>query len=185
MLTNQKAFTLIELMVAVAITAVLFALAAPNFKEQIVNNKTAALAEDLTTRINQARYEAVKRAKRVTVCASSNSTSATPTCSGTWIDGYIVFEDKASSDGDTAVTVGTILKAYAKHDPKVVVEIKNDQTSVSFVRFTSVGTLARIANSSNPLTINTYITGCKGDNQRTITLGISGLLTVKRVACPT
>jgi type IV fimbrial biogenesis protein FimT len=184
MLKNQKAFTLIELLVTICVLGILFSLAVPSFKEQILNSKATALAEDVTTRINQARYEAIKRATRVTICASSNSTSTTPTCTGNWTDGYIVFEDDATTDGAAAVTVGTILKAYAKHDTNTAIEIKNDQTAVTFMRFTSVGTLARIANSTNPLIINTHVTGCRGDNKRTITLGISGMVSVKRVACP-
>jgi type IV fimbrial biogenesis protein FimT len=164
MLKNQSAFTLIELLVTICVLGVLLSLAVPSYKGQVLNSKATALAEDVTTRINQARYEAIKRAARVTICASSNSTSATPTCTGNWADGYIVFEDDATTDSAATVTVGTILKAYAKHDPSAAIEIKNDQTAVTFMRFTSVGTLARIANSVNPLTINTHVTGCKGDN---------------------
>jgi type IV fimbrial biogenesis protein FimT len=186
MLKNQNAFTLIELLVTICVLGVLLSLAVPNFRSQIVNNRSTALAEDLTTRINQARYEAIKGAKTVTICASNNSTTVTPTCTGNWTDGYIVFEDATLPVTTNSITaVGTVLRAYSKHDAKSVIDVKNGSTAVTFMRFTATGTLARIANSANPLTINTYTTGCKGDSRRVISLGVSGMVSVQRVACPT
>ncbi len=186
MLKNQKAFTLIELLVTICVLGIMLSLAVPSFRSQIVNNRSTALAEDLTSRINQARYEAIKGAKTVTICASNNSTSSTPTCSGNWTDGYIVFEDATLPvTADSITAVGAVLRAYSKHDTKSVIEIKNGSAAVTFMRFTATGTLARIANSTNPLTINTYTTGCKGDSRRIISVGVSGMVSVKRVDCPT
>jgi type IV fimbrial biogenesis protein FimT len=180
MLKNQEAFTLIELLITLLVLAILASLAMPSFKEQTLNSKAKALEGDLAGRINQARYEAIKRSKRISICASSDSA----TCTGSWTEGYIVFEDGAASDSDTDVTVGTILRSYAKHDLKTVIDVKNGTTAVTFMRFTPMGTLARIANSSNPLVINAYMTGCKGKNRRVFTLGVSGLISVKREDCP-
>lgn len=184
MLKNQNAFTLVELLVTICVLGVLLSLAVPSFRSQIVNNRSTVLAEDLTARINQARYEAVKRAKTVTICASNNSTSLTPTCTGNWTDGYIVFEDATSPVTTNSITaVGTVLRAYSKHDAKSVIEIQNAGTAVTFIRFLPTGSLARIDNSTTPLTINTYATGCKGDSRRVISLGVSGMVSVQRAAC--
>lgn len=188
MLKNQKAFTLIELLVTVTVVGVLIVVGVPNFKDQLFNNKALALGEDFSTRLNQARYEAVKRSARVTLCASSNSATATPTCTGDWKDGYIVFVDQATSDIASGPVLGstpTIIQAYAKADPKAVIDVKNDTTAVTFIRFTSNGTLARISNSANPVIINAYLTGCKGTNNNKITLGLSGSISAKRLDCPT
>lgn len=188
MYKNQKAFTLIELMVTVTVVAVLIVVGVPNFKDLVLNNKSQALGEDFSTRLNQARYEAVKRSARVTVCASSNSTTSAPTCTGDWKDGYLVFVDQATSDTDPTASMGstpTLIQAYAKADPKAVIDVKNDATAVTFIRFTSNGTLARIDNSTNPIVINAYLTGCKGANRNTLTVGVSGMISTKRVACPT
>ena len=180
MLKNQKAFTMIELLVTLLVLAILASLAVPSFRVQMLNAKAKALEEDVAARINQARYEAIKRAKRISICASSNGTS----CTGSWTEGYIVFEDGATSDGATDVVVGTVLRAYAKHDLKTVINVNNNTTAVTFMRFTSMGTLARIANSANPLVMNAYVTGCKGKNRRILTIGISGLTSIQRVDCP-
>lgn len=183
MLKNQKAFTLVELLVTVAVVGVLIVVGIPSFKEQVSNNKSKALNEDFVTRLNQARYEAVKRSARVSICASSNSTTATPTCTGSWTEGYILFVDGATSDASSTASVGTILGAVAKADPKAAIEVKNGATAVSFIRFTSVGTLARVSNSANPLTIKTYLTGCRGEGVNVLTLGLAGMISTKREAC--
>jgi type IV fimbrial biogenesis protein FimT len=181
MLKNQEAFTLIELLITLLVLAILASLAVPSFRVQVLNSKAKALEEDLTGRINQARYEAIKKSKRVSICASSDGS----TCTGGWTDGYIVFEDNATTDGATNPIVGTILRTYAKPDLKTVIEVKNNTTAVTFMRFTPMGTLARISGSTNPhLGINAYVTGCKGKNRRVFTLGVSGLISVKREDCP-
>lgn len=182
---KQNAFTLIELLVTLTVIGVLITVGLPNFKEQIFNNKALALGEDFSTRLNQARYEAVKRSSRVTICASSNSTTSTPTCTGSWEEGYIIFVDGATSDTSSTTSIASIIGAYPKSGGNAVIEVKNNSAAISFVRFTSNGTLARISNSTNPVIINAHLTGCKGENKNTITVGLSGLIFSKRVACPT
>lgn len=82
----KRGFTLIELIVTIAIAAILLTIAIPNFRTFSMNNRMATQANDLITALNLARSEAVKRSANVTVCASSNSTS----CTGTWAQGWIV-----------------------------------------------------------------------------------------------
>lgn len=186
MCKNQKAFTLIELLVTVTVVSVLIVVGVPNLKEQLLNNRALALGEDFSTRLSQARYEAVKRATRVAMCASSDSTTATPSCTGNWTDGYIVFVDQATSDIASAPVLGstpTIIGVYGKADPNAVIDVTNNSTAVSFIRFTSVGALARISNSTTPVVIKAHLTGCKGANKNTITLGLSGMVSAKREDC--
>jgi type IV fimbrial biogenesis protein FimT len=82
----KRGFTLIELMVTIAVLGVLFAVAIPGFQRIVVNNRMASQANDLISALSLARSEAVKRAANVTVCASSNGS----TCTGTWAQGWIV-----------------------------------------------------------------------------------------------
>lgn len=88
-----RGFTLIELLVTLAVAAILLGVAVPNFQMFVANNRMVSQANDLITAFNMARSEAVKRAANVTVCASSNSTTANPpSCTGTWTQGWIVVD---------------------------------------------------------------------------------------------
>jgi|GEM_PF-686864 len=187
MLKNQKAFTLIELLVTLVVVGILFSLALPNFNRLLINNKSVVLGEDLIAQLNLARYEAIKRSTRVTICASSNSTTSSPSCTGNWTQGILIFEDKATSDGAASPDLGSvpkIIKAIEKADNKASITVKNDSTAVTFIRFTSLGTLGRVSNSSNPIIINASVIGCKGGSQRDITIGLSGIISAQKVDCP-
>jgi type IV fimbrial biogenesis protein FimT len=88
-------FSVIELMIVVAVAAVLLATAVPSFNQTILNNRLATQVNELHTGLSLARSEAVKRNANVTVCQSSNGAG----CNGSWQDGWIVFQDD-NSDGN-------------------------------------------------------------------------------------
>ena len=106
-----KGFTLIELMITLAVAAILLGLAAPSFTDLIKNNRMVTQLNQLNSSISLARSEAVKRGVTVTVCNSANQT----TCSGTWDksnNGWIVFVD-TNDDNDAADTGEEIVRVHA------------------------------------------------------------------------
>lgn len=66
-MTRFKGFTLIELMVIIAIVAITAAIAVPNFTNLIRNNQVQAKADELSSLIQYARSEAVTKRTDVTV----------------------------------------------------------------------------------------------------------------------
>ncbi len=74
-------FTLIEMMVVVAIVAILAAISAPSMDGFIQRNSISSQTNELISLLQYARSEAVTRKANVQVCASTNISSPTPTCS--------------------------------------------------------------------------------------------------------
>ncbi len=106
-MNRQRGFTLIELIITVAIAAIVMAIGVPSFQGMMRNNRAATQANEMISALNLARSEAVKRGRRVSLCPSSNGTG----CSGTdWKSGWIVFVD--TSVVDASVTVGQVLRVW-------------------------------------------------------------------------
>ena len=77
--SKVSGFTLIELMVAVAILGVLAALAAPAFNDTIKRYRINAVTDELTASIEVARTEARRRGRTVFLGRHSNASSDCPT----------------------------------------------------------------------------------------------------------
>lgn len=81
-----------ELIFTMAVVAILAAIATPNMRSFILNNRLTSTSNELLRSLQTARTEAPRRQKNVVLCMSANTTT-TPTCSTTNPDGWIVFED--------------------------------------------------------------------------------------------
>ena len=99
---RQAGVTMIELMIVIAIAAIRAAIAAPSFNDFIENTRLTSAMSQLTSDLNRARSEAIKRNSWVLACARSSNTA----CGTNWGNGWLVCQD-SSNDGTDNCDSGT------------------------------------------------------------------------------
>ncbi|MCY7319315.1 MAG: GspH/FimT family pseudopilin [Ramlibacter sp.] len=88
---RDAGFSLIELLLVVAVAAVLLGLSAPSFSRLLHSTRVSDASNALLSSLFLARSEAIKRNSRVTLCKSATGTSCAT--AGGWEQGWIVFHD--------------------------------------------------------------------------------------------
>jgi type IV fimbrial biogenesis protein FimT len=90
MARRSSGVTLIELLFAITILAIIIAFAAPTYREASLAGRLNAIASSLHASVLVARSEAIKANLPTTLCASSDG--ATCAGSGGWEQGWIVLD---------------------------------------------------------------------------------------------
>jgi type IV fimbrial biogenesis protein FimT len=108
-----KGFTLLELMVVLAIAGVLAAIAIPTMSDFMRNSRITAAANDVMAALHFTRSESIKRRQPVTLCTSANAQAATPACANSpLLTGWVSFVD-LNQDGVINVGEDVLLQHEA------------------------------------------------------------------------
>jgi len=155
-------FTIIEMMVAVALAAILLAIAVPSFKDASLGSQLRSASSELMVSASLARSEAIKRNAPVELCTSSDG----KTCgTGGWQQGWIVLSG------------GTVIQSQPKAPPGFLITASGGKTTLSF-QPTGVGATAAT------------FTICRatpnvGSQERVVTIDAAGRASVERTTTGT
>jgi type IV fimbrial biogenesis protein FimT len=93
-------FSLIELLVAIAVLSIILAIGIPNLREFLVRSQVSTITSEFSNDIYRARAEAINRNSCTTICMSADTSNAlnggTPTCAAAgnnWQAGWIIFSN--------------------------------------------------------------------------------------------
>ena len=158
---KDRGFTLIELMITVAIVAIVASIAFPSFQKLIQDQRTIAQANDLLGSIQVARSEAVKRGRNVTF-APATGTAYSNGWITTWVD-----------DGGNAVTL-------RQHEAAVL--IASGPTGA--LTFNSQGQVSSA--TAAPFVFLLRPDGCSAGEkrQRTLSISATGRASISGSTCP-
>lgn len=153
----SRAFTLIELMVTLAVLAVVISLAAPSFSNMLQENRLSALTNDLQGALQLARSEAVKRRSNITICRSNADQDKCE--NGTnWAGGWLMMAGNE------------VLKIW---DPVQGVVVTGPNTGIIF---RSNG----MASAQNWTVTHS---ACSGQQKRTLSVSATGSTTLTKGSC--
>lgn len=158
-------FTLIELMVTLAIAGILITVAVPGFQSLIASNRLTAQTNNLVTAFHQARSEAIKRSTSVMVSAIDSSDGSNEWGKG----GFRVWVD-LNSDGN--YDAGEELQTYAALPSSMTLE--NDDTQYSY------NSAGRLSDSGNFQLCDDRT----GETGRQITVTLIGRVSSDSQVCP-
>jgi type IV fimbrial biogenesis protein FimT len=96
---SEYGFTLLELIITLAIGAILLSLAMPSFRSIMGDSAITGTANDFVFALQTARSEAIKRSGVVGMCASPDPLAADATCGGGYNGGWLIYSD-VNNDGD-------------------------------------------------------------------------------------
>lgn len=162
----DRGFTLIELMITIAVLAVLLTIGIPSFSEAMLGSRLSSYANEFVASANLARSEAIKRNSRVGLCVSSDGVSCLT--SGGWDQGWVVFHD---SDNNGVFGSGElVLQRQQALAGGFSMTAAGDLRYIQF-EATGIGATAATLTICNK-------TAPSGSKQRVITLTAAGRLSV-------
>lgn len=160
LMVRQTGFTLVELMVAVSVTLLLLTVAVPNFNATIINMRGSAVADSLVVALNFSRSEAISRNERITLCASSDGVNCV--ASTNWNSGWLV----------QRVSDNSVIRYWEITTTGAVIS-----NTINSITYNAAGNVLVAS------TLNTSINNCSGLQERQISVALSGVIIVSRVAC--
>ncbi len=166
---RQRGFTLVELMITLAVAVVLVTIAVPSFRSMTYSNKLTTAVNDVIASISTAKMEAIKRGGSAQLCSNSaanNNSDVLGSACGTQTGAVYL------------MTKSNIADQVRSPTPELTgaVVLKGDMTAL---RFNGQGLAIKVGDTTpyNGVVAVICTTALSTNNQRTITMAAGGILT--------
>jgi len=170
-----RGFSLIELLMALAIFGVLLAIGPPAYSNWMAAQQLANQARFLAETLQRARSEAIKQGYRVNVCKSPDRVQCAE--HGTWASGWLVYVDENRNGQVDHDELVLHREGAAQHG----VTVSANHPLESYVSYTSLGH-ARLLNGA--LQMGTFVVCKSGQNALKVVLANSGRVRIDKTQEP-
>lgn len=167
-MSKAKGFTLVELMIAIAVLGIIVAMAAPAMSGFVIRQNVNSRANELLLSIAFARSEAVKRNASIVVIPSTNSSTG-------WSDGWCIGPTNISN-----CSHADVLRTFPGNSD-VTITTAYLASGASRLMFQRDGTVC-LACGDVPISITSPKLEATGDNARCITINRQGRAVVTKIA---
>lgn len=164
---RERGFTLVELMVTLAVLVILMAVAVPSFRSITLSNRLTTNANELVGAIQTARMEAIKRNARTQFCSNSDTSNTADTLG-----------DACESSAGAVVAVSGANAVVVRESSLSLSGNVQLNGNVTALRFSAQG-IAHATSSSSPYTgtvADLCTTSLSGDNHRVIRMAAGSVL---------
>lgn len=153
-------FTLIEMMITIAVLAILLGIAVPSFQTIILNQRIKTASFDLFSAIDYTRAEAIKRNASITLRAGASA-------DGDWASGWRVVD-----------STNNPLRSWSAVSNLTVTEKQSGATTLTY------GKDGRLTSAAAPKLEIAPANAATGVSSRCIQVDLSGRATTQAGACP-
>jgi type IV fimbrial biogenesis protein FimT len=169
---RDTGFTLIELMVALAVAAILVTVAAPGLTGLVAEQRVITTTNRFVTALHLTRSEAVRRGTRVTLCASTDG----QTCNSPddFSGGWLVREGPAP--GAALEGAGDVIRVFSGHPSLTVI---GNQGVPDYISYLGAGETRRLNGALQMGTVEI----CGGERARRVIISRTGRPRVETAGC--
>ena len=179
-MNRGQGFTLLELLVTVAVATILMSIAIPSYRQYVISSQRADASTSLFASLQRARSEAITRNSSIILCQRNYYSTGAASCDaeadGTWEEGWILM----TSDGS--------FSAAGEPDASAQVLLISDPVggNISVTTTMAVPGYVMFNNAGRPDETASFTICATGTTVgRQIEMGLSGYLGLREITtCP-